>query len=627
MESMVPLGVVFLWGMVLTLAVPVPGRECLAQVPEATVRVDCGSPGESVNERLLGQNLPVSISGLWDSSLDQINVAGESSVMKIRPSVLRFPAGSFSDIYFWEDGLSLRTAKAVSPNDSTVFLTTESQWKSGKRARFLGPSAGRYGAYFDFLSVDRNVIGGVEGIERPHPAGTPVRLDYRNGQPDWFNNALGSIEIIKLSEIFGSELLLTVNFGTGRDSSGNLSTMASMDQRIMRAAAWVAFMNGSVSDARPIGIDPEGNDWKTVGYWARKRVEEGRTEPVSVVYWEVGNELFWASEVGHTTAREYAVGFGRFAKAMKAVDPAIKVGAAGMSDPSGRGDPDPHTIWNATLLQIAKGDMDFLAVHPYYPSALSSQVLFGSETWYRAVMAGASHAMVHMRRIRGLIEQTEPRGKKVEIVVSEYGIWPADSKDARDFSNLARAVYDADLLLHLLRAGEGLGVTMAAGWNLQSSTETALIRHDWATGLGTLRPQYHSFQMLRDLSGARFLPVSVAGPTFDSPKVGNMEALRKLPVLNAVALIGEDERMKLLVVNRHLSKTVQATIHLRDYQPREGCSARVLAGPTPSAHNEDNPSSVQPATLPVDCSSQPMVHAFPPHSFTVLELNGIGNGG
>lgn len=619
-------GILF-WGILLMLTLAAPGRECCGKVQRATVRVDCGNPGEQANEKLLGQNLTVSISGLWDSALDQINVAGESWVMKIRPSVLRFPAGSFSDIYFWEDGLSVRTEKAVSPSDSAVFLTTEPDWKSGKRARFLGASAGRYGAYFDFLSVDRKVISGVRGIEMSHPPGTPVRLDYRNGQPDWFNNALGSIEIIKLSEILGSELLLSVNFGTGLDTSGNVSTRVSMDQRIMRAAAWVAFMNGRVSDTRPIGIDPEGNDWKTVGYWARKRVEGGRAEPLSVVYWEVGNELFWASEEGHTTAREYAEGFVRFAQAMKAMDPAIKVGAGAMSDPSAYGDLDPRVEWNTTLLGIAKQYMDFLVVHPYYPSALSSQVWFGSETWYKAAMGGASHALAHMRKIRNLIEQSEPRDKPVEMVVSEYGIWPADSKDPRDFSSLARALYDADLLLQLLSTGARLGVTMAAGWNLQSSTETALIRHDWGTGLVTLRPQYHSFEMLRDVSGARLVPVSVAGPTFDSPKVGNMEALHHLPVLNVVAAVGEGGRLWLFVVNRHLSETVRTAIDLQGCPPWGGCSARVLTGSSPSAHNEDNPSSVQPASLPVKCSTQSLVHAFPPHSLTVLEFNGFGNGG
>jgi alpha-N-arabinofuranosidase len=569
----------------------------------------------------------VSLSGLWDSAADRIHAASEANVKKVRPSVLRFPGGSLSDIYIWEDGLSQQTLQPVGVNDRTVSLAGAPQWRSGSTARFLGPSGGRYGAPFRFLKVQDNLVCGVEGIGQTHPPNTPVRLDHRVGQPEWFQNGFGSLELIKLSDALGSELLLTVNFSTGVDLSGNVSVNASLDQRVMRAVAWLAFMNGSVSDVRPIGIDPEGNDWRTVGHWARKRVEGGRDEPLAVSYWEVGNELFWKSETGQSTVEEYARGFIRFARAMKAIDPTIKVGAAGMSDPWGRGDLDQQAVWNAALLRAAGDDMDFLAVHPYYPSALRSQVSFESETWFEAVMAGASQAVAHLEKIRQLIEQTLPAGKKLDIIVSEYGIWPADSKDSRDFSNLARALYDSDLLLHLLRAGERLGVLMATGWNLQSNTETALIKHDWATGLGTTRPQYHAFSMLRDLDGARLLPVTVDSPAFDSPKVGNMEAMKNLPVLDAAAFIDKEELVKLLVVNRDLQRVVRAVVHLDACQPREAASALVLSGAAPSSHNEDHPVSVQPASQPVDASSQPIAHAFPPHSISLLELGRRGGGG
>jgi hypothetical protein len=42
-------------------------------------------------------------------------------------------------------------------------------------------------------------------------------------------------------------------------------------------------------------------------------------------------------------------------------------------------------------------------------------------------------------------------------VLTEYGIWPAESKDARDYANLGRALYDADLLMGLLKDGSRPG--------------------------------------------------------------------------------------------------------------------------------------------------------------------------
>lgn len=614
--------------MILAAGLWVGTAPVQAQVLNASLRVEWGIPGRPVNAKLFGQNVPVSLSGLWDSTSDRIHPSSEAMVRQIRPSVLRFPGGSLSDIYLWEDGLSLCTLGPVKPGDRTLHLSAAPRWTTGTFARFLGPSAGRYGDPFRFLSLQGSVINGVEGITRSHPQGTALRLDSRRGQPEWFQNSLGALEIIKLAEVLGSELLITVNFGTGVDRSGSVSVDASLDQRIMRAMAWVAFMNGSITDARPIGIDPEGNDWQTVGHWARKRAEGGRAEPVGVALWEVGNELFWASEAGHTTAQEYARGFVRFARAMKTVDPAIRVGAAAMSDPAARGEKDPRDAWNPTLLGVAGNDMDFVAVHPYYPSALGSQVPFGGETWTLAVMAGATHAAMHLEKNRELLDRAGlSSGRKLEMVISEYGIWPADSKDPRDYSNLARAVYDADLLLHLLQRGERLGVVAATGWNLQSSTETALIRHDWSSGLATARPQYHAFEMVRVLEEGRMLPVTVDAPLFDSPKVGNMEAMKGVPVLHAIACVGKEGRLRLAVVNRDLRRTVRAVVQVSGEPSRWKGTLRVLTGPDPSAHNEDAGRNIQPEERPIAAVLQPFVQDFPPHSMTLMELERAEDGG
>ncbi len=54
-----------------------------------------------------------------------------------------------------------------------------------------------------------------------------------------------------------------------------------------------------------IGVDDEGNDWRTVGYWARLRsltaaqnpdnqydfLASTATTPVGIKYWEIGNEI------------------------------------------------------------------------------------------------------------------------------------------------------------------------------------------------------------------------------------------------------------------------------------------------------------------------------------------------
>ena len=97
------------------------------------------------------------------------------------------------------------------------------------------------------------------------------------------------------------------------------------------AAAWVAYANadasiyGTANDIA-LGVDAEGNNWKTAGYWAKLRASTpaeystwaaadgvydsrnaflaiDRDAPVGIKYWEIGNESVRHQYGGHTTAR------------------------------------------------------------------------------------------------------------------------------------------------------------------------------------------------------------------------------------------------------------------------------------------------------------------------------------
>jgi alpha-L-arabinofuranosidase len=71
-----------------------------------------------------------------------------------------------------------------------------------------------------------------------------------------------------------------------------------------------------------------------------------------VVYWEIGNEN-WHNKTG--TADEIAHVAKEFSRAMKSVDPNIKIGCSGIM-----------RKWCKTLLEIAGEDLDFIAVSNYW---------------------------------------------------------------------------------------------------------------------------------------------------------------------------------------------------------------------------------------------------------------------
>jgi alpha-L-arabinofuranosidase len=357
-----------------------------------------------------------------------------------------------------------------------------------------------------------------------------------------------------------------------------------------------------------------------VGYWARKRAALGHPAPYRVKYWEVGNEMYDKNnEGGFVTAQRYAEDFVAFAKAMREVDPGIKLGAVGQSDPRGHGDADFTDLWNPTVIQLAGPQMDFLVVHAYYPAAGTKPAPYQSQAWYTAVMAGASQALADIRETRKIIQENGPPGKKIDIAVTEYGIWPAEAKDPRDWSNLARALFDADLLMNLLKEGSGLGVNLATNWILYGSMPSAAIHYSWTSGIRTLRPQYYAMELLRKLAPV-VVKTEVAAPTFAVQQVGNVKATANVPEIGALASRSKDGgTLTLLVINRALSAPATAAIRLLNYTPQ--CSAQVfkVAAAKLSDQNEDR-STVTLTSEPINDAASQFTYTLAPHSLTLFQF-------
>ena len=204
--------------------------------------------------------------------------------------------------------------------------------------------------------------------------------------------------------------LVTVNYGTNLDGSGGGEPA--------EAAAWVAYANGQPSNTQVIGKDSSGNDWKTVGFWAGLRAAAplatddgynhlriGHPDPLGIMLWAIGqnpaNNGFYGQDrtagsdadnsgkYGEPPSPEpdlhagkpnnskdyarfesnpkmgpqaYGTAVVAYAKAMKAVDPTILVGAYVTLPPTGN-IPHPYGAkWNESVLKAACGSMDFSAI-------------------------------------------------------------------------------------------------------------------------------------------------------------------------------------------------------------------------------------------------------------------------
>lgn len=160
----------------------------------------------------------------------------------------------------------------------------------------------------------------------------------RDLRPTWVNKAwgnapepsdLGTEEYLALCDRLHIEPSITVNVGGAGATSEE-------------AAAWVEYVNGSVTSK-----------------YGAIRAANGHPQPYGVKQWELGNEIFGDWVRGHVTANQYAETAVRYAKAMRAVDPSIKLIAVGAGIFPG------SDAWNTAVLNIAGSEIQYLAVHDY----------------------------------------------------------------------------------------------------------------------------------------------------------------------------------------------------------------------------------------------------------------------
>lgn len=249
---------------------------------------------------------------------------------------------------------------------------------------------------------------------------------------------------VRVLDRVGRAAMITVNYGSNQFDDG--------PGEPKEAAAWVAYANGDPDDSAVIGIDSTGFDWGTVGDWASLRAsapledDDGknflrieRPEPIGIVYWEVGNEVFGngyyssgneysnggddgfeldlhvpydGTERRHhpdLSPATYGAGVVEYALAMKAVDPSIKVGAVLISPPK---DYSWAPTWNDDVLAASASVIDFGIVH-WYPN--DSNLL------------DATQILPEMfEELGGALERhAGARAAEIEITVTEVGPPPS----------------------------------------------------------------------------------------------------------------------------------------------------------------------------------------------------------
>ncbi|MCC2686228.1 MAG: alpha-L-arabinofuranosidase, partial [Paenibacillaceae bacterium] len=196
----------------------------------------------------------------------------------------------------------------------------------------------------------------------------------------WGHKYFGTDEFLQFCREAGSEPLMCLNLGSGTPEE---------------ALQWIEYCNGSTDTP--------------MGAW---RAANGQVEPYRVTYWELGNELWGAPQVGHCNAEQYADRCRQFAQAIREAYPDLKLLACGHRDPE----------WNRAVLERAGEYIDMLTIHYYHGMHYPPQLMKpGSLDEYKYVAVSLEAFEGLINRARDTL-QSDARYRHIQLALTEYNV-------------------------------------------------------------------------------------------------------------------------------------------------------------------------------------------------------------
>jgi alpha-L-arabinofuranosidase len=344
----------------------------------------------------------------------------------------------------------------------------------------------------------------------------------------------GLEEFVRLCEWVGAEPLICIRFTDRTPKDG---------------ADEVEYFNGPANS--PMG---------------KLRAANGHAAPYMVKYWQIGNEL---------GDEKYQKGVAAFCKAMKAVDPSIKLMAAF---------PSPGLLKNAGQY------LDYICPHHYDCTDI----------------AGTEANIVELRK---MIAENAP-GRDIRLGVTEWNTTAGDR-------GLDRArLWTLDNALRCSRYHNLIHrhcdlVEIANRSNLADSFCSGIIQPNNHTFFKT--PTYYAQELYATRAGRYPLKVQFPGAAAD-------------PELDVSATLAEDgNRLAIFVVNTSLESYTR-TLDLTPFLPLAAeaecwtLADSAKAGERDAFNSWREPDRIRPESSKTDAVDGSLMHKFPPLSLTVFEF-------
>lgn len=294
-----------------------------------------------------------------------------------------------------------------------------------------------------------------------------ARPEQRFGLPEFLQccEAMGALPLITLADYYG----------TAQD-----------------AADLVEYLNAPAEARHP---------------WAQRRAQDGRRLPWRVRWFEYGNE----TEHGDHRSRrmsplEYARNYLEYRRAMRSVDPSIRLGAVVAT-----GFPDLNE-WARPVLQRIGRAVDFVIHHSYIPQYTREDGVPPAEELFALAFAAPDQIQHFYDELRRLLRETTGRDN-VPIAVTEFNGAFVQEKPVPYRHTLGNALLNAEMLRVFLAPRNR--ILMANFWQF-SNEYWGMVRGYTHRGEPLVkRPQYYPFELYHHHFGEELIAVQVESPRFE----------------------------------------------------------------------------------------------------------------
>lgn len=351
---------------------------------------------------------------------------------------------------------------------------------------------------------------------------------------------------------------------------------------------------------------------------SEQRRAHGSAAPYGVRTWCLGNEMDGPWQIGHRSAAEYGGLAARTARAMRRVDPRLRLVVCGSSYSS----MPSFGAWERQVLARAYDAVDAVSAHSYYH-------------WDEGDLAGFLASGVDMdRMITNLAAVLDAAGveaksrRRLDIAFDEWNVWYANRPESKlpqggdwpvaphlleDRYSVADAVVVGDLLITLLRHADRV-----ASANLAQLVNVIAPIVAEPEGPAWRQTIFHPFALTARAARGRVLQTIVEDGRVPTSTLGDV------PAVDAVATWDEASRaLALFAVNRRIGRPTPLEVDLRTFAPRE---ARVEDAGSIGGHDLERVSTARADAGRPEPNASARVEGttlrveLPPASWTLVRL-------